>query len=210
MNFDLTLYLVTDRRLCGALGVLETVRQAVAGGVTLVQLRDPEAATRDLMEQARALKILLDPLGVPLIINDRVDVAAAVGAAGVHLGQDDMRAEDARNILGDRAIIGLSIGTPDEFAVSEADLAFVDYVGIGPVRGTSSKAGAGEAIGVEGFAVVRRLMPAMPVVAIGGLRHGDAPSLVAAGASGVAVISAICGQSDPHEASRLLRHSMHQ
>jgi thiamine-phosphate pyrophosphorylase len=193
---DYSLYLVTDPVLCRAAGLIETVTAAVAGGATIVQLRDPDADTRALMEQARALLGVLRPRGIPLIINDRADVCVAAGADGVHLGQDDMAALDARRILGPNALIGLSVGSETEFAASRADLDAVDYVGIGPVASTRTKNDAGSAIGVEGFAAVRRMI-AKPAVAIGGVGAAHIAGLAAAGADGIAVVSAICGRGAP-------------
>lgn len=202
--FDLSLYLVTDSRLAGPRGVAETVRLALAGGVTLVQLRDPDASGRALVEQARALKALLGPHGVPLVVNDRVDVAAAAGADGVHLGQDDLDPLDARRLLGPDAIIGLSVGSPAEFAASEAVLGAVDYLGTGPLRATATKAGAGAAIGPDGVAAVAALTR-LPVVAIGGIAAEHAADAIAAGARGVAVVSAVMAAPDPTRAARDLR-----
>lgn len=206
-RFDLTLYLVTDRRLSGARGVLETVRQAVAGGTTLVQLRDPHAPTRALVEEAQALAAMLRPLGVPLIINDRVDVALAAQADGVHLGQDDMDAVTARRLLGPRAVIGLSIGSPAEHAASRAMLEAVDYIGVGPVYGTATKTDAGAAIGPEGLAQVVSAA-GLPAVAIGGIGPGGAAAAIQAGAQGVAVVSALCAAADPAEAAARLRQEV--
>jgi thiamine-phosphate pyrophosphorylase len=201
--FDLSLYLVTDSRLAAERGLGETVRAAVAGGVTLVQLRDPDANTRKLMEQARALLQILRPRGIPLIINDRVDVCLAVDADGVHLGQDDMPPEEARALLGPDRILGLSIGTSEELAASKDWLEQVDYVGTGPVNSTRTKPGAGEAIGVDGFRALRLELD-LPVVAIGGLAAADAAELIEAGADGLAVVSAICASSDPERAARAI------
>lgn len=203
--FDLSLYLVTDPRLTAERGLLETVRAAVAGGVTLVQLRDPDAKGRALAEQARALLDLLRPLGIPLLINDRVDVAVAVGADGVHLGQDDLDPAAARAMLGPDRILGLSVGTPEELAAS--DLSGVDYLGTGPVRGTGTKADAGAAIGVAGFAAVRARVT-LPMVAIGGLDRSAVRDLIHAGADGVAVVSAICAAPDVQSAARALREEI--
>jgi thiamine-phosphate pyrophosphorylase len=198
--FDLSLYLVAGRPALADKDLIATVRAAVEGGVTIVQIRDPEAETGQLVTDARALKGMLKPLGVPLIVNDRIDVAKAAGADGVHLGQDDMRAKDARRELGDDFIIGLSVGNPDEFALSKDDLAFVDYLGVGPIRATGTKSDAGAAIGVEGFAKVRALT-SLPIVAIGGLGAGDAAPLIRAGAQGIAVVSAICRADDAKAAA---------
>ncbi|MEW6123323.1 MAG: thiamine phosphate synthase [Pseudomonadota bacterium] len=203
--FDLSLYLVTDPRLTAQRGLLETVRAAVAGGVTLVQLRDPDAKGRALAEKARALLALLRPLGVPLIINDRVDVAVAVDADGVHLGQDDLAPAEARAILGPDCILGLSVGTLSELAAS--DLSAVDYLGTGPVKATGTKADAGAAIGVEGLAAVRRQV-SLPLVGIGGLDLSLVPAVIRAGADGVAVVSAICAAPDVESAARALREEV--
>lgn len=184
---------------------METVRAAVASGATLVQLRDPDISARTLVEQARALKDMLQPHGVPLIVNDRVDVAKAAGADGVHLGQDDLAPRDARGMLGPDAIIGLSVGNAREYEASRAELAAVDYLGVGPINGTRTKSDAGVAIGLAGFAAVRALTP-LPMVAIGGVNASDAVQLVQAGAEGLAVISAICAASDPGAAAAQLRH----
>ena len=196
--FDLSVYLVTDAKQCGARGVLETVLAAVRGGATIVQLRDPDADTRDLVAQARALVAALKPLSVPLIINDRVDVVLAAGAQGVHLGQDDMLPADARALLGPDAIVGLSVGSLEE--LGRSDLGPVDYVGIGPVSGTATKANAGSAIGVEGFATVRREI-ALPAVAIGGIKAAHTSQIIRAGADGVAVVSEICAAVDAQAAT---------
>ncbi|MGQ4275212.1 thiamine phosphate synthase [Terrihabitans sp. B22-R8] len=206
-KFDLSLYLVAGRTSCGDRNLLDLVEEALAGGVTIVQLRDPDLPVRELVEDGRALRGLLKGRGIPLIINDRVDVALAVEADGVHLGQDDMGARDARRAAGPDLILGLSIGSPDEFEASRDDLPFVDYVGIGPVRGTSTKSDAGAAIGIDGFARVRKLVD-RPVVAIGGLAQSQIGDLIAQGADGVAVVSAICGSADPQAAARDLRREI--
>ncbi|MFG1227985.1 thiamine phosphate synthase [Xanthobacter wiegelii] len=203
--FDLTLYLVTDPRLVAERGLLATVEAAVKGGVTLVQLRDPDAHGRALVEQARALKALLAPLRIPLIVNDRVDVAVAADADGVHLGQDDMSPADARALLGPERILGLSVGNPAEFAGSSSgiDIGAVDYLGVGPVKATGTKKDAGAAIGAAGVAAVRALTR-RPIVGIGGIDGALAGEVIRAGADGVAVVSAICAAPDPEHAARAL------
>lgn len=203
--FDLTLYLVTDPRLVAERGLLATVDAAVKGGVTLVQLRDPDAHGRALVEQARALKALLAPLGIPLIVNDRVDVAVAADADGVHLGQDDMSPADARALLGPERILGLSVGNPAEFAGSSSgiDIGAVDYLGVGPVKATGTKKDAGAAIGAAGVTAVRGLTR-LPIVGIGGIDGALAGEVIRAGADGVAVVSAICAAPDPEHAARAL------
>jgi thiamine-phosphate pyrophosphorylase len=205
--FDLSLYLITDEALIGARDLLAVVGAAVDGGASIVQLRAPKAPVRQQIDDARALKALLTPRNIALIINDRVDVALAADADGVHLGQDDMTARDARAVLGPDRIIGLSVGSPAEFAASQEDIAVVDYVGIGPVRATGTKSDAGSAIGVEGFGTVRRLID-KPAVAIGGLTVDLVPALAKAGADGMAVISAILRAEDPRAASREFRSAL--
>lgn len=201
--FDLSVYLVTDTRLCGPRGVAETVRLAVGGGATLVQLRDPDAEIRDLLALAETLVAMLRPLGIPLLVNDRVDVAMAAGADGVHLGQTDLPASAARRLMGEDAIIGLSVGSPEEFAASRAELHAVDYLGTGPFRATGTKGDAGAAIGAAGIAAVSELCR-LPMVAIGGIDAGCAADAIRAGADGVAAVSAICAADDPQEATRAI------
>lgn len=199
--FDLRLYLVTDHRLPFD-RLLEVTAAAVAGGVTLVQLREPELDGRAFLDRAIALKGVLDPLGVPLIVNDRVDVAAAAGAAGVHVGQSDLPAAAARAILGPRAIVGLSITEPEQCAA--VDSAAVDYLGVGPVHATATKGDAAPALGLEGTAAaVRR--GSLPAVAIGGIDEGNAAAVMATGVAGISVVSAISTAGDPRAAAARLR-----
>jgi thiamine-phosphate pyrophosphorylase len=200
---DLSLYFVTDPRLCAARGVVETAVAAVRGGATLVQLRDPEAKGAALLDVARALVAALAPFNVPLIVNDRPDIALAAGAAGVHLGQDDVPVSSARALLGPLAIIGLSAGTPDEMARVPWDL--IDHVGVGPVFATSTKGDAGAALGLERLATLVR-QARKPAVAIGGLNAGRVAGCIKAGAAGVAVVSAIASAPDPQAAARHLRN----
>lgn len=200
---ELSAYLITDRVLCGERGVLEVVRRAVEGGVSLVQLRDPEAKTGQLVEQARALLSVLRPARVPLIINDRVDVALAAGADGVHVGQRDMSVADVRALVGPDMIVGLSISTLAELERSKAALSQVDYLGVGPIFATRTKPDAAAPIGAQGLAeVVARTQ--LPVVAIGGLKRDNAAEAIRAGAQGIAVVSEICCASDPALVTREL------
>jgi thiamine-phosphate pyrophosphorylase len=197
--FDLSLYLITDTRLAGSRGVVETVRQAIEGGVTLVQLRDPDASTRWLVQTAEALLDILRPRGIPLIINDRVDVALAVGAEGVHVGQSDMPTEKVRALIGPDRILGLSASTFAE--VAGDDLGPVDYLGIGPVFATSTKPKAASPVGFDGLAdLVARA--SLPVVAIGGIKADHVDQALAAGADGVSIVSAIMAADDPEAAAR--------
>jgi len=201
---DLRLYLVTDRDLAGPRGVIETVRMAIAGGVTLVQVRSPIAHGRDFVEEVRALKALLAPAGIPLIVNDRIDVALAADADGVHVGQSDIDPRDVRAMLGPGKIIGLSVGSPAEWNGSRAALAAADYIGTGPVFGTATKQDAGAAIGTAGLAALVGLSP-LPVVAIGGIGLANAAEVMRAGPRGIAVVSAIMAANDPTASARALR-----
>ena len=204
-RLDPTLYLVTDPHLGGGRALLEIVAAAVAGGVTLVQLRDKEAEGRALLEQARALKAVLDPAGVPLLINDRIDIALSAGAAGCHVGQSDLPAEEARALLGPDAILGTSLDAVEQ--ARAVDPEHLDYVAYGPFATTATKVDAGPPIGASGFAAVRALT-ALPLVAIGGLREANLGAAIAAGADGVAVVSAIMAAPDPEAASRRLRRAI--
>jgi thiamine-phosphate pyrophosphorylase len=200
-RFDLSLYLVTDPEMTARRGLLETVAAAIDGGVTLVQLRHKDGPTHAMIEAGRAFKALLAPRGIPLIVNDRVDVAQAIGADGVHLGQNDLAPAAARAILGPRAIIGLSITGEHQLAAVDAT---VDYVGLGPIFPTGTKADAARVLGEVAFAAIRRRLHC-PVVAIGGITAVNAARAIAAGADGVAVVSAICAAADPRAATQALR-----
>ncbi len=195
------LMLVTDRALCGARALESVVREAVSGGVDCVQLREKDLDTRAFVEQAARLKKILDPLGVPLIINDRVDVALAVGAAGVHIGQSDMPVVLVRRLLGPKALIGLSVESWQD--VEQAEALDVDYLGVSPVFETSTKTNTRGAWGLEGVARIRAFTQ-RPLVAIGGLNRSNSADVVAAGAQGLAVVSAICAAPDPTQAAREL------
>lgn len=205
-NLDLSLYLITDPALAGDRSLPDVVREAILGGVKLVQLRDKGAEARDLLDQALALKNLLDPHGIPLVVNDRVDVAAAAGV-GCHIGQSDLPPRAARGILGENAIIGLSIDDPDQ--TPAADPADLDYVAHGPFAQTGSKAGAGLPVGKEGLLRVRA-QTALPLVAIGGIDATNAAEAIEAGADGVAVISAIIAASDAKAAAERLKSTVDQ
>lgn len=200
-RFDLSVYLVTDTRLSGPRGVAAVAAAAARGGVTIVQLRDPDATTRGLIAAATALQDALRPHNVPLVINDRVDVALAVGADGVHLGDRDMPAATARRLLGPGRIVGVTVHDAAEAQAVDTEIA--DYAGIGPVFATTTKAEARPAIGVDGFRALRRLAP-LPVIGIGGIDAGRTADVIAAGADGVAVVSAICAAPDPEAAARAI------
>lgn len=198
----LQLHLVTDSVLCGARGVEAVVRAAVRGGASCVQLREKTLATRDFVERARALKVLLAPLGVPLLVNDRLDVALACEADGVHVGQGDMPAAEVRRWL-PRAIIGLSIESIEQLRAAEHDAA-VDYYGASPVFATPTKTDTAPALGLDGLRELRALTR-RPLVAIGGIHAGNAAPVMAAGADGLAVVGALCAADDPTAAARQLR-----
>lgn len=195
------LYLVTDRSLTLGRPLEQVVARAVQGGVSAVQLREKEAATRSFVEAARQMKALLAPYGVPLLINDRVDVALAVGAAGVHIGQEDLPYPLARRLLGPQAIIGLSVETEAQVVAAEAyDVA---YLGVSPIFPTPTKKDTRGSWGLTGLARVRRLSR-HSLVAIGGLNVGNAAAAITAGADSIAVVSAICSAEDPREAAAAL------
>jgi thiamine-phosphate pyrophosphorylase len=200
--FDLTLYLVTDPAMTARRGLAATVAAAVEGGVTMVQLRHKDGPARLLAEAGRALHALLAPRGIPLIVNDRVDVAREIGAEGVHVGQGDLSPAAARAMLGPGAIIGCSLNAERQLADFVAG--DVDYVGLGPLFPTGTKPDAAPALGEAAFAALRRRL-ACPVVAIGGITAANAARAIAAGADGVAVVSAICAAPDPRAAARALR-----
>src|SRR5690242_308712 len=198
-RFDPSLYLIADPTATAGRPLDDVIAAAVAGGVTLVQLRDKLATTRDLLERALRLKALLRPHGVPLIVNDRIDVMLAAGADGVHVGHEDMPAELARRLIGPDRILGVTLR--EEGQARAADPAIADYAGVGPVRATTTKVNALAPRGVEGFAAFRRLVP-LRTVAIGGIVPALAGPLLAAGADGIAVAAAIAGAPDPAAAAR--------
>ncbi|WP_449371063.1 thiamine phosphate synthase [Thiomonas sp.] len=197
----LRLHLVTDAALCGPRGVQAVAAEAVRGGATCVQLREKHLDTRLFVERARALKSLLAPLGVPLIINDRLDVALAVGADGVHVGQSDMPPEVVRRWM-PQALIGLSVENPEQ--VRAAAGLPVDYLGVSPVFATPSKSDAAPALGLDGLRALRALT-GLPLVAIGGIDLDNAAQVMRAGADGLAVVRALCAAPDPAAAARALR-----
>jgi len=198
------LHLVTDSALCGERGVLAVVEAAVRGGARVVQLREKTLATRAFVERARALKALLQPLGVPLIVNDRLDVALACGADGVHVGQDDLSPRDMRRWL-PQGLIGLSIERIGQLEAAER--LPVDYYGASPVFATATKADAAPALGLDGLRALRA-RTARPLVAIGGIGEHNAAAVIAAGADALAVVSALCAAPDPEDAARRLCAAM--
>jgi len=206
-RIDLRLYALVDPERAGGHELPDLAWLLAAGGATLVQLRDKHGDTRTMVAQGRAIRENLKLMHVPFLINDRVDVALAVEADGVHVGQDDMAVEDARRLLGPDAIIGLSIKTVAQAETAPIDL--LDYVAIGGVYATSSKDKPDPPIGIAGLAriveVLRRRRPDLPVGAIAGIDAANAAATIKAGADGVAVISALSLASSPPDAARELR-----
>ena len=196
----LTLLAITDDLRDGRDGLVARVRAATRGGATMVQLRLKHADARTQVEVARAL---VAALPVPVLVNDRADVALASGAAGVHLGADDLPVAAVRRIAPPGFVIGASVGCDAEVALARG----ADYVGIGPVYTTLSKADAGAAIGVAEFARLARLC-ALPAVAIGGISADNAAAAIEGGAAGVAVIRAVLGAADPEAAAQAIRSAI--
>jgi len=195
------LYLVTDRALCGHRTVEEVVLMALRGGVVCIQLREKDASTRDFVEEAQRIKAIMAPFRALLIINDRIDVALAVGADGVHIGQRDMPCDIARRLMGPHALIGLSVETWED--VQRAGALDVDYLGVSPVFETPTKTDTKGHWGLEGLSRIRAATR-RPLVAIGGLNASNAAEVIRAGADSVAVVSAICVADDPYQAAREL------
>lgn len=206
-SFDLNLYLVTDRSLSLGRPLEQVVEEAVKGGVTMVQLREKYCSTLEFYQQAVLLKKLLFHYNVPLIINDRLDIALACDADGVHIGQSDIPYAIARKMLGYGKIIGLSVETMEQ--AREANLLDVDYIGISPVFKTPSKTDTLQPFGKEGVQQVMSFTK-HPSVAIGGIHPDNAGEIFCAGANGIAVISAIMSAPDPQKAARELKAQMHR
>ncbi len=211
MKVDLRLNAIVDPERAAGRDLAELARLCAEGGATLIQLRDKIGETRVMVEEARAIKKALTPFSVTFVVNDRVDVALAAGADGVHLGQDDMAVPDARRLLGPSAIIGLSIKNVGEAEAAPIEL--IDYVGSGGVYATLSKQQKNPPIGPEGLARIIEVLGRraraqnkdLPVCGIAGIDAGNAGAVIAAGAKGVAVISALSLDPEPAAAARALR-----
>ncbi|MFN8080869.1 MAG: thiamine phosphate synthase [Kineosporiaceae bacterium] len=203
---DLSLYLVTDTALCGEVGVVATVRAAVANGVSLVQLRDPDADDAGFVALGRALVAELRGTGVPLIVNDRVHLAEAIGAAGAHVGQGDLDAAEARRVLGPDAVLGLSVQTLAHVETARGLGTAIDYLGVGPVWAQDTKPDAAPPGGLN---LLRDIVIASPwpCVAIGGIGGERVAAVRRTGAAGVAVVSAICGRPDVASATAQMRRT---
>ena len=198
-NIDYSLYLVTDRGLARGRSTLEIVKAAVRGGATCVQLREKACSTLDFIEQALAIKDFLKSRGVPLIINDRVDVALAAEADGVHLGQTDMPLDIAKRILAGSMIIGISAESLED--AIEAEKGGADYLGVSPIYATPTKTDTAPPLGLKGLRAIREAVH-LPLVGIGGLNRDNAAAVIQNGANGVAVVSAIVSADDPAKAAR--------
>lgn len=202
LHAALRVYLVTDRSLTRGRALASVVEAAVRGGATCVQLREKELDTTAYAAQAVALSRLLKPLGIPLVINDDLEVALACGAAGLHLGQGDLSPDEARRRLPPEVFIGWSVETAAD--VMRSASMPVDYLGVSPVFATPTKTDTKAPWGLAGLRQARSLTD-LPLVAIGGIHSGNADEVVRAGADGLAVVSAICAADDPAAAARELR-----
>ncbi|MCD8011105.1 MAG: thiamine phosphate synthase [Lachnospiraceae bacterium] len=202
MTVDYTLYLCTDRNLMTTDTLEEAVEAAIRGGVTVVQLREKDCSSAEFLEQAFCIKEITDRAGIPLIINDRLDVALAVDAAGVHVGQSDFPATVARRLLGPDKLIGVSAATVEEARKAEADGA--DYLGVGAMFATSTKTNT-RPVSMERLAEIRQAV-SIPIVAIGGIQASNAAQFRGTGINGLAVVSAILAQPDIEEAARRLKN----
>ena len=198
-------YLVTDRGLCLNRSLQDVVLMAVRGGVSYIQLREKDLQTSDFIEEAAAVKKILLPFQVPLIINDRIDVALACGADGLHIGQQDMPYDKARKLMGEKAIIGLSVETWED--VESVEKLDVNYIGVSPVFATPTKTDTKEPWGLAGLRKIRAFSRHI-LVAIGGINISNAQAVAEAGADCLAVVSAVCSADDPVAAAVKLKNIM--
>jgi thiamine-phosphate pyrophosphorylase len=201
------LCLVTDCKLCGERSVEQVVRLAISGGVNIVQHRDKHASTRELLQTGKRLKSILSAHQIPLIINDRIDVALALDADGVHLGQSDMPYDVARKILGNKKIIGVSINSLEQFKLIKSNQ--VDYLGVGPIFLTRTKTDAGRPWLIDDLKKLRKISEHV-LIGIGGIDSSNIGTVVELGFEGVAVVSAICAAKDPRQAAAQLLKIMKQ
>ena len=201
-TIDYSLYLVTDRGLSRGRSTLDIVKAAIRGGATCVQLREKECPTLEFIERALSIKEFLTARGIPLIINDRLDIAQAVNADGVHLGQTDMPLDIAKAIVGDTMIIGISAESLED--AIEAEKGGADYLGVSPIYATPTKTDTAPPLGLEGLRQIRATVK-IPLVGIGGLNKDNSAEVIRNGADGVAVVSAIVAADDPEAACRELK-----
>ncbi len=202
-NIDYSLYLVTDREILKGRDILEAIEESILGGTTVVQLREKNILKDDFLELAKAVKKVTDKYGIPLIINDNIEIAKAVDADGVHLGQSDEELTKAREILGEKKIIGISVGNVEEAKLAEENGA--DYLGIGAVFYTDSKKDINEPMGIEGLKKIVESV-SIPNVAIGGIHLSNVKEVMETGTDGVAVISEILGKDNIREATINLKN----
>ena len=196
---DYSVYLVTDRELARGRTTLEIATAAIRGGVSCIQLREKTCSTREFIDEALAIRSLLARHEIPLIINDRVDVALAVKADGIHLGQKDMPCSMARQLIPENMIVGISVESLDDAIAAQKDGA--DYLGVSPIYPTPTKTDTAQALGLEGLRSIRSEVN-LPLVGIGGLNADNAEAVIHNGADGVAVVSAIVAADDPEAATR--------
>jgi len=199
---DLSLYVITDSEVSRGRSHIEVVEKALAGGATCIQLRDKKSSVRELFLIARDLRDITRENNVTFIVNDRLDIALAVGADGVHLGEDDLPLYAARYIMPEEAFLGASPDTLQQ--AIDAERAGASYLGVGPVFYTSTKPDAGMPLGLNNFSKICRSV-SIPVVGIGGIDESNAAEVINAGAAGVAVISGVVGAEDVKEAARRLK-----
>lgn len=201
MNFDYTLYLVTDRQLMSCDSLTEAVEQAILGGCTMIQLREKELSSLEFYNQAVAVKQVTDKYDIPLIINDRIDIAMAVQATGVHIGQHDLPAAAVRKVIGENMLLGVSASSIAEAIQAQQDGA--DYLGVGAMFPTGTKTDA-DSVSMEELQKIRAAV-SLPIVVIGGINKGNAGRFKPMGIDGLAVVSAIIAQSDIKAAAAELK-----
>lgn len=203
-SVDYSLYLVTDRKPLGKRDLAESIEQAIQGGVTLVQLREKSVSTKEFLRLAEKVKEITSRYHIPLLINDRLDIALAVDADGLHVGQDDLPVVKARELLGPGKIIGVSASTLAEAVLAERQGA--DYLGVGAIFSTATKSDAPE-VSLKQLELIKQAV-SIPVVAIGGIGAANLPLVRAAGVDGVSVVSAILGKDDIYTAARELKQML--
>ncbi len=206
MKLDFSLYLVTDRGLMSTQTLTEAVEQAILGGCTMVQLREKESSSLEFYEQAQEVKQITDRYGVPLIINDRVDIALAVEAAGIHIGQNDLPVPDVRRLIGMEMLLGVSVSSSEEAGKAMEDGA--DYLGVGAMFPTGTKTDA-NAVSIEELRKIRR-MTNLPIVVIGGINQENAGLFRPMGIDGLAVVSAIIGRPDIRKAAAQMKEAFYK
>ena len=209
-SFDPSLYLVVNPEQCVSGSVVDTVREAVQGGVTMVQIRSKSLNTEDFINLVDETVKNLDSDAVPVIVNDRIEVATATKASGVHLGQEDISVPQAQHATGTTSIIGLTVRSLQE--AEDAPIELLDYISVGGVFATQSKQNPDTPIGVDNLqiilGIIRSRNPDMPVVAISGINESNIDQVLATGVDGIAVVSAICESDNPRKAARRLRDTI--